>query len=355
MRALQIRQLSKSFTGVQALKEIDLELEEGQMLAVLGPSGCGKTTLLRSIAGFETPDTGVIEVAGQKVFGNKTNVKPEKRHIGYVPQEGVLFPHMTVAQNIGFGLSRKERQSSRVEEMLELVGMGGLGKRMPHELSGGQQQRVALARALAPSPSLVLFDEPFSALDAGLRSELREDIKSTLKQVGATSILVTHDQEEALSMADVVAVMRNGSCIQTADPISLYKYPTDINVAKFVGEATILKAEVLNGNIKSLFGNLPVASGCPTDCALASIMIRPEQFIIGKPDLQMPGQVGGHVMKTFFFGHDALIYLKLDDRFGGDEIQIRVMGSPAFSAGEYVSLQIDGEVMAYASDEEMFA
>lgn len=355
MKALQIKQLSKSFKGVQALRDIDLELDQGQMLAVLGPSGCGKTTLLRSIAGFESPDAGIIQVAGQTVFDCKTDIKPEKRRIGYVPQEGVLFPHMTVAQNIGFGLSRRERHSSRISEMLELVGMSDLGKRMPHELSGGQQQRVALARALAPAPSLVLFDEPFSALDAGLRAELREDIKSTLKQVGATSILVTHDQEEALSMADVVAVMRSGTCVQTADPISLYKYPTDINVAKFVGEATILKAEILNGNIKSLFGNLPVASGCPTDCELASIMIRPEQFIIGKPDVQIPGQVGGHVLRTFFFGHDALVYMKLDEHFGGDEIQIRVMGSPKFSAGEYVNLQIDGEVMAYKHEEEIFA
>ncbi|REB05210.1 ABC transporter ATP-binding protein [Sporosarcina sp. BI001-red] len=355
MKALQIRHLSKSFTSVHALKDIQLDLEEGQMLAVLGPSGCGKTTLLRSIAGFETADSGTIEVGGHIVFDKQTNLKPEKRRIGYVPQEGVLFPHLSVAKNIGFGLSRKDRNSSRIDEMLELVGMKGLGSRMPHELSGGQQQRIALARALAPSPSLVLFDEPFSALDAGLRADLREDIKSMLKKVGATSILVTHDQEEALSMADVVAVMRNGSCVQTADPISLYKYPTDIKVAKFVGDATIIKAQVLNGNIKSLFGNLPVASGCPKDCELASVMIRPEQFIIGKPDLHLPGQVGGKVLKTFFYGHDAMVYLKLDDSFGGDEIQIRVMGTPVFEPDEYVSIQIDGEVMAYVHEDEALA
>lgn len=261
MKELQIRNLSKTFKEVQALYNIQLDLNEGEMLAVLGPSGCGKTTLLRSIAGFETPDSGAIDVGGNVVFDNTTNIKPEKRRIGYVPQDGVLFPHLTVAQNIAFGLSRKEKRSSRIEEMLELVGMKGLGSRMPHQLSGGQQQRVALARALAPSPSLVLLDEPFSALDAGLRASLREDVKTTLKKLGTTAILVTHDQEEALSMADIVAVMRQGSCIQTADPISLYKYPADLHVAKFVGEATILKAEVFNGNIKSLFGNLPVASG----------------------------------------------------------------------------------------------
>lgn len=351
MNALKIRDLSKSFNSVQALKDIQLDLDEGQILAVLGPSGCGKTTLLRSIAGFETPDAGTIEIGGGSVFSSTTNLKPEKRRIGYVPQEGVLFPHLSVKQNIGFGLSRRERRGARIEEMLELVGMGELGSRMPHELSGGQQQRVALARALAPSPSLVLFDEPFSALDAGLRASLREDIKSTLKKIGATAILVTHDQEEALSMADVVAVMRDGHCVQTADPISLYKYPKDINVAKFVGEATIIKAQVYDGNIKSMFGNLPVAHGCPTDCELANVMIRPEQFIIGEPNSQLAGQIGGHVVKTVFYGHDALIYLKLDEQFGGDDVQIRVMGSPPFEPGEYVGLQINGEVMAYDQEE----
>lgn len=347
MKKLHIRDLSKTFQNVHALNNIQVDLTEGHMLSVLGPSGCGKTTLLRSIAGFETPDTGVIEIDGERVFDSSTNKKAEKRRIGYVPQEGVLFPHLSVAQNISFGLSRKERRSYRVDEMLELVGMSGLGKRMPHELSGGQQQRIALARALAPAPSLVLLDEPFSALDAGLRATLREDVKTTLKQIGATSILVTHDQEEALSMADYVAVMRQGTCVQTADPISLYKYPKDINVAKFVGDATVMKAEVFNGNIRSLFGNLPVASGCPTDCELATIMIRPEQFIIGHPD----GQIGGHVVKTTFYGHDALVQLKLDHAFGGDEVQIRVMGSPEFSPGEYVGLQINGEVMAYEHEE----
>lgn len=343
MKKLEIRHLAKTFGKVDALQDIQLDLYEGDMLAVLGPSGCGKTTLLRCIAGFETPDSGSIVIGGETAFAETINLKPEDRRIGYVPQEGVLFPHLSVAKNIAFGLSRKEKRSYRIDEMLELVGMAGYGKRMPHELSGGQQQRVALARALAPSPSLVLLDEPFSALDAGLRAQIREDVKTMLKEINATAILVTHDQEEALSMADMVAVMRQGTCVQTADPVSLYKYPADINIAKFVGEATILNAEVLDGNIKSLFGNLPVAAGCPRDCELATIMIRPEQFSIGESH----GQIGGHVTKTVFYGHDALIHLKLDEEFGGDEVQIRVMGSPEFVAGEYVGLQINGEVMAY--------
>lgn len=340
---VKITDLNKCFDNVCAVKKINLNLAKGSMLAVLGPSGCGKTTLLRCIAGFETPDSGSINIAGRDVFNSQTNtnIKAEHRRIGYVPQDGVLFPHLSVAQNIGFGLPRN--QQKRIDEMLELIGLAGLGKRMPHEISGGQQQRVALARALAPAPSLVLLDEPFSALDAGLRTSLREDVKHTLKEIGATAIIVTHDQEEALSMADMVTVMRQGSCIQTADPVSLYKYPADLQVAKFVGDATIVEAEILDGVAKSPFGQLAVAQGCPKDCKCANIMIRPEQFIIGGTN----EKIGGYVDKVVFYGRDALIHLKMDQSFGMDKIRVRVMGSPIFSPGDYVGLQIDGEVMAY--------
>lgn len=340
---VKINKLSKCFNDVCAIRDINLSLSKGNMLAVLGPSGCGKTTLLRCIAGFETPDSGSISIAGKEIFNSatNTNIKPEHRRIGYVPQEGVLFPHLTVAQNIGFGLPRNSQK--RIQEMLELIGLPGLGERMPHEISGGQQQRVALARALAPAPSLVLLDEPFSALDAGLRTALREDVKHTLKEIGATAIIVTHDQEEALSMADMVTVMRQGSCIQTADPISLYKYPADLQVARFVGDATIVEAEILNGVAKSPFGYLAVANGCPKECKCATIMIRPEQFVIGENS----EQIGGYVDKVVFYGRDALIHLKMDEKLGMDQIRVRVMGSPIFSPGDYVGLQIDGEVMAY--------
>ena len=189
---LQVKQLSKQFGNVHALRDITIDVKEGDMLAVLGESGCGKTTLLRSIAGFEDPDHGEIKIDGEVVFDAKTNVAPDKRKIGYVPQEGMLFPHLTVKQNIAFGLTRKERKSNRVQEMLALVNMQGYENRMPNELSGGQQQRIALARAIAPNPKLVLLDEPFSALDAGLRTTLRAEVKRMLKRVNATSIFVTH-------------------------------------------------------------------------------------------------------------------------------------------------------------------
>ncbi|WP_319784252.1 ABC transporter ATP-binding protein [Oceanisphaera sp. IT1-181] len=351
MKKLIIDRVSKQFSEVQALSNVHLELEEGKMLAVLGPSGCGKTTLLRAIAGFETPDAGRIIINGHTVFDGQTNTKPEYRKIGYVPQHGVLFPHLTVEKNIAFGLSSadskrqtKQLKALRVNEMLELVGMAGLGQRMPHELSGGQQQRIALARALAPSPSLVLLDEPFSALDAGLRIALREEVKATLNAIGATAIIVTHDQEEALSMADLVAVMRRGKCVQVSDPVSLYQYPTDINVAKFVGDAIVLPAVVANGSVHSRFGTLALAGGCATDSKSATIMIRPEQFVVSPPNEQ---QFGGHVLKTIYYGHNVLVHLKTEEQWGAQEIQMRVSGTRTFSPGEYVGLKIEGAVMAY--------
>ncbi|GGB37248.1 Fe(3+) ions import ATP-binding protein FbpC [Oceanisphaera marina] len=349
MKKLIIQHVSKQFADVHALHNVSLELEEGSMLAVLGPSGCGKTTLLRSIAGFETPDAGSITIDGHTVFNGKTNIKPEQRKIGYVPQHGVLFPHLSVEKNIAFGLSGsgqpyKEQKAQRVAEMLQLVGMAGLGKRLPHELSGGQQQRVALARALAPAPSLVLLDEPFSALDAGLRMALREEVTATLNQIGTTAILVTHDQEEALSMADRVAVMRRGRCVQIADPVSLYKYPADIQVARFVGEAVTLTATIDNGHAHSCFGPLPLAPGCPLDSTSATIMIRPEQFVPGAPAEQ---QLTGHVVKTIYYGHNALVHIKTDARFGAQDIQMRVSGAHTYAPGDVVGLKIVGEVMAY--------
>jgi len=340
---LDIQNLYKSFGEVQALKDVSIQLETGKMLAVLGPSGCGKTTLLRSIAGFETPDQGLISIDGVTMFGRGKNIKPERRRIGYVPQDGVLFPHLNVTQNIGFGLPKNQRNGKRIDEMLELVGMAGLGDRMPHELSGGQQQRIALARALAPSPSLVLMDEPFSALDAGLRATLRQDVTMTLKHIGATAIIVTHDQEEALSMADLVAVMRQGECVQVDDPVSLYQRPADMEVARFVGEATILQAPVMNGHAQSPFGQLRLANREFCDCHEAYVMVRPEQFVIDQPS----NAIKAKVVRTVFYGHDAMVCLKMDEQLGLDNIHVRVSGSPQLTPGETVGLKIDGAVMAY--------
>ena len=216
--ALDVRQISKRFGSVEAVRTVDLRAERGDFVAILGPSGCGKSTILRLIAGFEEPDAGEVFINGERVASPGGSLAPERRRTGMVFQEGVLFPHMSVADNIAFGLKRGAAKQGLVDRALDLVGLRGLGQRMPYELSGGQQQRVALARALAPNPDLVLLDEPFASLDAALRARLRVDLRQILTEVGATVVLVTHDQEEALSMADRVAVMFDGKILQDAPP-----------------------------------------------------------------------------------------------------------------------------------------
>lgn len=340
---LLIRDLSKSYGNLRALDAVNLHLEQGDLLAVLGASGCGKTTLLRSIAGFETPDSGRIDIDGVTVFDGHINTRAEQRKVGYVPQGGVLFPHLSAARNIAFGLSRGTGTVKRVDELLALVGMDGLGERMPHELSGGQQQRVALARALAPAPSLVLLDEPFSALDAGLRTALREEVTTMLKSVGASAIIVTHDQEEALSMADHVMVMREGVCVQLDDPVSLYRYPSDINVATFLGDATVVEGSICDNIVNCPLGSLQVAGGCPRNCNRCLIMIRPEQVTLGRSG----GQLRGRVEKTVFYGHDAMVHLRLDDEFGGTRLKARVSSLEAYLPDERVEVDVTGEVMVY--------
>ncbi|MEB2290543.1 ABC transporter ATP-binding protein [Priestia megaterium] len=339
--ALSIKNLSKSFDGVNVLENVAFDLPKGKMLAILGPSGCGKTTLLRSIAGFETPNSGSIETSGKEVFGERKYLSSEKRRIGYVPQEGALFPHLTVAQNIAFGVPRNSKRNDRVLEMLELVGMEGFEKRMPHELSGGQQQRIALARALAPDPALILLDEPFSALDTGLRAKLREDIKYALEKSNATSIMVTHDQEEAFSMAEIIAVMRDGELIQIAEPDDIYTNPKDLNVATFVGETVLLDGYVKGDYVDCPLGTLSYQGNSPEKDKV-TVMIRPEQFTIGAVENGIKAQVA----KTTYFGHDSLIQM----HFGQNEnsfASIRVLGKPKVKKGDMVGLQVEGDVVIY--------
>ena len=218
MTKLVIEGLTKSFRDTLVLRGIDLTVEPGMLTAILGASGTGKTTLLRVIAGFEPAGQGTVSLDGTVVDDGKRRLPPERRHIGYVPQDGALFPHLTVRANAAFSLPRRERRGPRADEILNLVGLAGLGHRFPHQLSGGQQQRVAIARALASRPGLVLLDEPFASLDAALRTTVRADVLSVLRSTGTTAILVTHDQDEALSAANYVAVMRDGLVTQAARP-----------------------------------------------------------------------------------------------------------------------------------------
>ena len=269
--------LTKRFGEVTAVDGVDLDVRSGEFLAVLGPSGCGKTTLLRLVAGFERPDGGGIEIDGRVVSGPRRHLAPEERRIGMVFQESALFPHLDVAGNIGFGLPRRGREA-RIAELVALVGLAGLQRRMPHELSGGQQQRVALARALAPDPALILLDEPFSSLDATLRSQLRGDVREILRTAGATTLFVTHDQSEALEISDRVAVMRAGRIEQVSTPSELYLRPVNRFVAGFVGEANLLPGEVRHGEVQTLVGRFRAASGSLADGARAEVLLRPEQL-----------------------------------------------------------------------------
>ena len=275
--ALRTLQLTKRFGEIVAVDGVDLDVRRGEFLGVLGPSGCGKTTLLRLVAGFERPDGGGVEIDGRAVAGPRRYLPPEERRIGMVFQESALFPHLDVAGNIGFGLARRGREE-RVAELVALVGLAGLQRRMPHELSGGQQQRVALARALAPDPALILLDEPFSSLDATLRSQLRGEVREILRTAGATTLFVTHDQAEALEISDRVAVMRAGRIEQISTPDELYLRPINRFVAGFVGEANLVPGEIRHGEVQTLVGRFRGAAQHLADGSLAEVLLRPEQL-----------------------------------------------------------------------------
>lgn len=273
--ALECTGLSKRYGEVQALEEVDLTVPRGQVVALLGPSGCGKTTALRLIAGFGNPDSGAITISGQRVFQPGQSVPPEKRKVGMVFQEGALFPHLTVAQNVAYGLPRRDDRKARVHEALELVGLAGLHHRMPHELSGGQQQRVALARALAPQPEILLLDEPFSNLDPGLRDQVRRDVREILRASNATAIFVTHDQEEALFVGDAIAVIRQGRIEQVDSPENIFHQPATRFVAEFIGMVDFIPAWRDRGQLATEVGSVAWPNADPSESEL-EVMMRPD-------------------------------------------------------------------------------
>ncbi|MGN9776653.1 ABC transporter ATP-binding protein [Micromonospora sp. H33] len=329
----------KRYGAVTALAGVDLTVPSGLLTAVLGPSGCGKTTLLRCLAGFERLDGGEIRIDGTRVAGAGRHVPTHRRRIAVVPQEGALFPHLSVADNVAYGLDRAARRGDRVEEVLTLVGLAGYGDRMPHQLSGGQQQRVAVARALAPRPSVVLLDEPFSALDAGLRAGLRHDVREALRADGATGVLVTHDQGEALSVADRVVVLRAGRVVQAGTPTTVYREPADEWVAGFVGDAVLLPAVVEDGGARTALGVLPVAGKAAA--GRVTVLVRPEQVRLATG----PGPITATVLRHDFHGHDALVGLRLAD---GTRVTARILdGGSTVPVGAEVSVTVEGTARAF--------
>ena len=336
--ALSCRSIRKRFSGTVALDGFDLDVQDGVLLALLGPSGCGKTTALRVIAGFEKPDQGEVMVRDRTVAGSKAWVPPEKRRVGMVFQDWVLFPHLDVHDNVAFGLPSQGRRE-RVGEVLDMMRLSGLERRMPHELSGGQQQRVALARALAPSPEVVLLDEPFSNLDATLKAEVRVEVRSILHEAKATAIFVTHDQEEALAMADEMAVMDAGRILQVGTPHEVYQSPVDLRVASMVGDANLIPGDVRAGVATTALGSF-AAAGVPDGAV--RMMVRPEEISIAPaPDGR------ARIVDTEFYGHDQMVRAQLDD---GTRFEVRLLGPhPDLRTDETVAVTVTGKPLFFAA------
>lgn len=294
MTGIALHGIAKSYRGQPALRDVSLVLPDGGVLALLGPSGCGKTTLLRLIAGFERADAGEITLGSEIIASATRFLSPERRHVGYVPQEGALFPHLTVAGNVGYGLPRRERKGPRVAEVLALVGLADLADRYPHQLSGGQQQRAALARALAPRPALILLDEPFNALDLELRRSMSEDVAALLRRTKTTTVLVTHDPSEAFATADMVAVMGGGAVMQCAAPDVVYRTPASAGVARLTGAVILLHGTVRQGGIATALGLLPAHGDPQQEGRQVKAMLRPEQVTLCGADEGVVAEVVGH-------------------------------------------------------------
>ncbi len=339
--AVACRGVRKAFSGVPAVAGVDLDAAPGALTAVLGPSGCGKTTLLRMIAGFEALDAGTIAIEGRIVADGRNATGADRRGLGMVFQDYALFPHLDVAQNVGYGLGRRPDRA-RVAEMLELVGLADHARRRPHELSGGQQQRVALARALAPAPRVVLLDEPFSNLDARLRGQLRRDLLRVLDASRTSALLVTHDQDEALSLADRIVLMRAGTVEQTGTPEQVYLRPATRWAAEFLGTVDVLAGVAEDGRIVTPVG--PVADPGRHRGAV-EVALRPEQLRLSRDD-EHPEARPAVVVSREYFGRDQLVLVELAD---GQRVRHRGPGVPAWRPGDRGFVRIAGPVSVIGS------
>ena len=327
--AIDVAGLHKRFGRTPVLRGIDLHVPEGAVVALLGPSGCGKTTLLRTIAGLEPADAGTVVIGGRPVVGPGVDVPPERRRVGMVFQDWALFPHLDVAGNVGYGLPRRERSAARIEAALELVGLGGMARRQPGTLSGGQQQRVALARAIAPQPSVLLLDEPFSNLDTTLRVQVRTELHHLLVELGITAVFVTHDQEEAFVLGDQVAVMVGGEIVQQAPPADLYAHPATPWVARFIGDANLIPGIASGASARTSVGEIPLLV---SSHEATTVLLRPE-------DLRLSAGGDASVELTEFFGHDTVYLVRTVD---GSVVRVRAGSAPAHRRGDQVTVRYAG-------------
>ena len=345
MTSLSVSHLLVNFGDRAVISDLSLDLAEGEIASLLGPSGCGKTTLLRAIAGLIQPSAGTIRFGSQLVGVSSVVLPPSKRKTGYVPQQGALFPHLSVAKNISFGLDREQYSQSEISqiaaEMISLIGMSGLEDRMPYQLSGGQQMRVALARALAIKPKLILLDEPFAALDAAFRDELRTEVIGLLRSLGSTALLVTHDREEALVSSDRVILMRGGQVAQSGTPEEVYEAPNSAETAASTGDVLTLPA------LKSALGvidyPLSISKNSSADGQSGYVVIRPEEIRVSKEIGH--GQEG--VLKHIdYYGHDAM--LTIDLTRSSTIIRARVAGPAEFTVGQKVYLEHVGPIRYFS-------
>jgi iron(III) transport system ATP-binding protein len=347
MSVLEVRGLVKGFGTKPVLRGVDLLVPSGTITAILGPSGSGKTTLLRVICGFERTEAGSIQLGETVLDDGDGYVAPEGRGIGYVPQDSNLFPHLTVAGNVRFGLPRGAASRARVRDLLEMIGLADRAKSYPHQLSGGQQQRVAVARALAIDPQLVLLDEPFASLDATLRTSVRAEVIGILREAGATALLVTHDQDEALSTSDEIAVIRDGVIAQLDTPHAVYTRPADADLAHFVGDVNLVAGTVDGDHVTTSLGRLALQdSGRTTIGEQVIVMVRPEQLSL---TVAAPGRRKvGTVVAQEFYGHDAIVRMTFGDG-GSPQLIARVRGGIDWPPGTTAAIKVDGPVVVYSS------